>query len=242
MVIFLFMSEIKQRVFSNLELFNVTSKIIQDDLFDTLMSNDTVKQSFIELYRNKPTGKKKAVKLGEMGQHLPGPGDKPSRDKEDSADTEDKSTDKDAKKEADAAAKAVYAFEINFKSSIMTFLNSLIARNSRIGWDKQVSLTDLLYMFEEDRKTATYPITCGCSKGTSACESHSNMFERIYCDLKSYTADEQVPKLIDGIYNFITNHPEHYPNLQVYLDTFVDEMLTLPKKVNKTRKKRRNTY
>lgn len=234
------MKTIKLKIFSNLELLNVTARAIQQTAYHELLKDVDISSELFKFLNKKGKTKPKSIKeiLAQKGLNIPGPLPKSKNvlnetsDKNMAGSEQEHEHIEQAKKEAQEEADKKN-IENNFKSLLITFLNSLIIRNDSIVWNKGVSINELLDIFKQDKQLVS-KIKCDCEGKPECLHEHSNLYERVYCDVKSYTIDqseENIKKLIDLIYNFLSSekHTTLLYTLQSYIDAFIDEIQNKPK-------------
>jgi len=228
------MKAIKDKVFSNLELLTISTKVLQNEALSELLKDDDIRRELFNNMKKTVKVKTKATVLGVRGEGVP---NKPPSSKDDNnepAENTDEGVEEEDNHEPDEeegvsnsiSAKEKKHFEDNFKSLIITFINSLIVRNGRIEWKQGVRLMDLLDTFKIDSSKARPSVECACID-KSSCNEHMNLYERVFCDVKTYSLDktaDKVSALINAIYNFIMKHRELQVTLQSYIDTFIDEI------------------
>jgi len=216
------MADIKDRIFSNLDLYNVSKKEIEQKAFEILISDEDLKKKFAAILRkgDKPKGKPEV--LGEKGKSIPGKATKEKEPvNEEGGDLSDAGTAVGDTGDNGEEEIPIETVETSFKAMTITFINSLIMR-SNVNWDLIVRIDDLLRTFEADRTKSSGSPDCLCNKKSECDSKHDNLYERVYCDIQSYIKDKRnTIKTIDLLYDFIVKRRDLKGMLQVYLETFM---------------------
>jgi len=217
------MENIKDKIFSNLDILTISTKKLEDELFLSVLTNETYKSDFERMLKKSSKGKSKGEKY-KRGEDLPGKKTAVAEKKE-GVEEHDGVESKEKSKE-DEELHDPKAFERNFKSMLITFINSLIVRNTGIRWNSHASLTDLLDTLKTDKESAAKPIRCDCTDETT-CKTHENLYERVYCDIKDYVGNsEDTKRVVRKLIKFLKSQTrtKSWSSLQSYVDTFIEKL------------------
>jgi len=71
------------------------------------------------------------------------------------------------------------------KAILITFVNALVIKSAE-PWSDALNLTNLLQQYHKDKPNAGDPPECDCTANNNCKKDHVNIYESVFCELKSY--------------------------------------------------------
>jgi hypothetical protein len=226
------MKLIKDRVVTSLrtKVFkdNSTTKI-QEKQTKLLMEDRAAFANVKETLRGtvKSKGKKgKTEKLIERGTEIPasaraGAGAPATEGKEegdeDRTETAAPTTEKPAAELTEDEIKKLW-FNI-----LQTFVNTLVVK-SAASWSESMNLSALLSKYKIDKETLGREPSCKCSSNSNCKQIHDNLYEVVYCELKSFVPKENPGKINEILRLIDAAFETPLVEWNIYIESFLDEL------------------
>jgi hypothetical protein len=193
------MNEIKERVVDQLEKniineFDSKFNNMQEEQFKMIYNNPTLYQKIQEALQSSRAKKPKRPKSVTLSTRNPGlvsaQAAQSAQENDEKTDTTEQTMENEQDMQEVVSEPVVHMLsplqiKHKLKAILITFVNALVIKSAE-PWSDALNLTNLLQQYHKDKPNAGDPPECDCTANNNCKKDHVNIYESVFCELKSY--------------------------------------------------------